>query len=126
MAWNKSKPLGSERYGKDDYIEIKVLAKDYTTAYSKNIAPEGTKWINKHHKVWIDHNGDCIPKRHKIIFLDKNKYNFDINNLLLVPNGIHQVVNAWFKYTEDVELNKAKINLCKLNKEIKDKKNADS
>ena len=122
MAWHKSKPLGSERYGKDDYIEIKVMAKDYTTAYSKNIAPEGTKWINKHHKVWIDHNGDCIPKRHRIIFLDGNKYNFDINNLMLVSLTNHMIMNLYFKYTDNAELNKVKITLSELKHQIRRKK----
>ena len=119
---SRQKTLYSERIGKDGYIAIKVYHKDYTTAYSKNIAKCGTKWIAKHHKIWIDNYGDNIPKGSKIVFLDKNKYNFDINNLQLISNQEQVIMNRWLKYSNNPEITKVKLTLSKLKNVIRKKK----
>ena len=63
-----SKPVGTEKICVDGYIKIKISE---------------DKWMHKHHYVWQQHYGE-IPKGYNIIFLDKNKKNFDINNLAAV------------------------------------------
>lgn len=115
----RAKSIYSERIGKDGYIEIKVYHKEYTTAYSKNIAKCGTKWIQKHHKIWIDNYGDIIPKGSKIVFLDKNKYNFNIDNLKLISNKENAIMNRWLKFSENSIINETKLILCKLKNNIK-------
>lgn len=65
-------PLGSERITKDDYIQIKVQ----DGKLQKN-------WRGKHILVWEEHNGP-LPKGHVIVFGDKDKRNFDLENLILV------------------------------------------
>jgi len=55
------RPVGSERIGKDGYIEIKVA--------------EPKKWKGKHVKIYEDYHGP-VSKGCKVIFLDKNNRNF--------------------------------------------------
>lgn len=63
------KPVGSERVNIDGYIEVKVA--------------DPNKWQLKHRVVWEKHNGK-IPEGYVVIFLDNNKSNLDINNLLMI------------------------------------------
>lgn len=98
-------PLGTERYDKDGYIEVKVTASLYESAGNRGrCSTFDTKWIGKHKKIWIDFYGDKIPEKHKIIFLDKNKYNFSIENLACVSNREHAVMCKKRRYTENAEL----------------------
>lgn len=62
-------PVGTERVNGDGYIDIKIA--------------DPNKWKAKHKIIWEKHNGD-IPKGHAIIFGDRDRRNFDINNLILV------------------------------------------
>lgn len=63
------KPVGSERINVDGYVEVKVA--------------DPNKWQLKHRVVWEKHNGK-IPEGYVVIFLDNNKSNLDINNLLMI------------------------------------------
>ena len=72
------RPIGSERVNKDGYIEVKVA--------------DPNKWRLKHRVVWESVNGK-IPKGYIIIFRDNDKTNTDINNLMLIKQGTHAVLN---------------------------------
>ena len=121
---NRSKPFGSTRTDKNGYLEIKVYAKDYTTAHysHRGATKEGGVWIPMQQKVWIDNNGDNIPPKHKVIFLDGNKYNFEPDNLMLVSSCQNGLMNLYYRYTADKELNKVKITLSELKHQIRRKK----
>lgn len=71
------RPVGSERVNKDGYIEVKV---------------DPNKWRLKHRVVWEAVNGK-ISKGYIIIFRDNDKTNTDINNLMLIKQGTHAVLN---------------------------------
>lgn len=62
--------IGGERTNHSEHIEIKT--------------EEG--WQLKHHFVWKQY-ARKIPKRHKLLFKDGDKRNFDIDNLELVSNA---------------------------------------
>lgn len=74
------RPVGSERVGKDGYIEIKVA--------------EPSTWELKHRVVWREANGE-VPEGHAILFLDQDRTNVSLKNLMLV------------KRTELVRINKS-------------------
>ena len=87
------RPVGSERITKDGYIEIKVA--------------EPNKFDLKHRVVWREHFGE-IPDTHCLRFLDNDKTNCSIDNLLLIPRGANATVNIYNKAdTGNRELNKA-------------------
>ncbi len=95
------KPLGSisER---DGYLMIKTRD------------GHGVKnWEFVHQKIWKEANGP-IPKHHKIIFLDGNRYNCKIENLYLISNEAFAVANRLYKLTDDPDLNKTIIAAAEL------------
>lgn len=74
-------PIGTERIGKDEYIEIKVQD------------GKGNKnWVSKQRFVYESMYGN-IPPKHKVIFLDGNNRNFDPNNLKAVSNAEELIMN---------------------------------
>lgn len=79
--------VGSERLDKDGYTLIKI--------------ENPNKWKLKHRKIWEDNFGE-IPKSHSVIFLDGNRTNFDLFNLILVHRRDLLYMNRYGKYPEDI------------------------
>lgn len=67
-----------ERLDKNGYIEIKVK--------------EPNVWQQKQRYIYEQYYGK-IPKNHKVIFLDGNNRNFNIDNLKLVSGAEHLIIN---------------------------------
>jgi hypothetical protein len=68
----KYTPIGTERLDKSGYVKVKI-AGSYT-------------WKSKNQVIWEAANGP-IPKNHVVIFADRDKSNFDLNNLILVSKA---------------------------------------
>lgn len=66
--WN-CQPVGSKRVNGDGYVDIKIA--------------DPNKWKGKHILIWEGANGP-VPKGHVVIFGDRNKLNFELDNLILV------------------------------------------
>lgn len=96
------KPVGSERITKDGYLERKVA--------------EPRKWRGIHLLVWEEVNGP-VPPRHKVIFIDNNKMNVSIDNLLCVSNEEVMKRNSIHRYP--TEIVKAIKTISKLKKTIR-------
>ena len=78
------KPIGTERIAKDGYIERKVS----DTRTRKD-------WVPVQNIVWMQANGE-IPKGHIVVFKNRNKTDFRLENLELISrqenmrrNSIH-------------------------------------
>lgn len=96
----QTRPKGSERINKDGFTEIKT--------------EPVKKWRLKHHVVYEEYYGEKVVKGDKVLFLDGNRQNFNPKNLFKVSND-EQVCLARSKLLcDDMELNKAAINLAKL------------
>jgi hypothetical protein len=79
------KPLGYERIGKDGYLEIKIAEPNpYTGA--------ATRFLAKHVVVWEEANGS-VPQGMIIRFLDGDKTNCTLANLVLVSRGENAILN---------------------------------
>jgi hypothetical protein len=72
------RPVRSERINVYGYTEVKVA--------------EPNKWKLKQQLVWEEHNGP-IPKGHVIVFGDRDKQNFNIDNLILISKKQLLVLN---------------------------------
>ena len=72
--------VGEERTNVDGYIEIKVS--------------EPNKWELKHRYIYKQHYGS-IPKGYKVIFLDGNKTNLNINNLKAISSHEELIMNEY-------------------------------
>lgn len=96
----QTRPKGSERINKDGFTEIKT--------------EPVKKWRLKHHVVYEEYYGEKVVNGDKVLFLDGNRQNFNPKNLSKVSNS-EQVCLARSKLLgDDVESNKAAINIAKL------------
>lgn len=99
------KEIYSERITKDGYIEVKIA--------------EPNVWKLKHRYVWEQAHGK-VPKGSVIRFLDGNKQNCNIDNLVLISRKEHiETIRNGF-VSENPEITKAVINIAKLNVAVKE------
>lgn len=70
------KPVGSERYSKEGYLQRKVTDTGYPPR----------DWVGVHILLWREHHGE-VPKGHKIAFKDKNKQKIFIENLEMISDA---------------------------------------
>ena len=100
------KPVGTERITKDGYTEIKVK--------------DPNVWKLKHRIIYEEHYGE-IPKGYVVMFLDRDKSNFDINNLILISRNQLRSLNQNDLIKDDPELTKSGIILADLLIKINEK-----
>lgn len=87
-------PIGTERINTEGYTDIKIA--------------DPNKWKAKHHLIWEEANGP-IPKNHVVIFADRNRRNFDLDNLILISRRQLSFLNKHGLIQEDIELTKTGI-----------------
>ena len=95
-------PIGSERFTKDGYLQIKI--KD---------GCQNNNWISKHRLIWEQHFGP-IPPKHRVIFLDGNKNNLDINNLELMSYGQTAIMSKKNLFNNDPMITKIGSKIAKI------------
>lgn len=78
-------PTGAERTSKDGYVEVKV--KRFSDTPGANQC-----WRAKHQIVWEEANGRPVPPSSMIVFADRDKRNFDPDNLVCVPRAEWAVI----------------------------------
>lgn len=107
-------------------VKFNILRNEHTGQFKKGIKPHnfkkvGYEFIDKEGYIWIKtkdnkfkrkqlaiyekHYGK-IPKGYSVIFLDKNKKNFNINNLMLVKNKDKLTAKNRNLITNDKEMTK--------------------
>jgi len=102
------RPVGSERVTVDSYVEVKVS--DISTPDAKT---KQKNWKMKHVVVWEAANGP-VPKGHIVIFLDGNKQNFTLKNLMMVSRQEHAVMCHMNLYSKDRETTKTNYILAQI------------
>ena len=105
------RPIGSERITRDGYIEIKIC--------------DPNKWVLKHNFIYEKEFGK-VPKGHALFFLDQNRQNVSIENLILITRQELAFLNKELKATNNKDVNKTKLLIARikakcsnLNKECK-------
>lgn len=106
--------VGTEKVDRDGYILVKVSDK-------KNVR-KNENWMLKHRYIWEQAHKQKVPDGHAVIFLDQNKRNFDIDNLMLVSRNELLRINHYKKFTDNKEVNKAQVLTTRLESAIKKKK----
>lgn len=86
--------IGEERISSDGYVMVKVR----DGCLNDN-------WELKHRIIYKQHYGD-IPNGYNIMFADKNKRNFDIDNLILVSKSEDLIMNKNNLLYDNKELTK--------------------
>lgn len=101
-----ARPLLSERVNAQGYLEIKVK--------------EPKTWIHKQVYVWEKENNRKLPKGYVVMFLDGNRLNCDIDNLILVHRRELLCLNRNQMLKKDKANNECCLNYVRLNQKIKE------
>jgi len=103
--------VGSERISYDGYIEVKVA--------------EPSVWKRKHTAVWESVNGP-VPEGKVIIFGDRNKQNFDIDNLIMVSRSQLMMMGVKDLIQDNAELTKTGVIIADLYLKITEMKKSNN
>ena len=98
------RPVGSERINADGYTEVKVA--------------EPNKWKLKQRFIYEEATGEKLAKNDVIIFLDGDRQNFDISNLVKMTRVELARYNQDHLYGEEVEINKTAVLVAKLKAKV--------
>lgn len=91
---SKAVPIGTEAIDGGGYIVIKI-------------SHTHPRWIGKHIVNWQEVNG-AVPDGYMLRFLDGNKKNIEVSNLICIPKAVSGIVNMTNPAnTDSAELNKA-------------------
>lgn len=101
-----NKPANAVNVG-DEHMRYSGSKKDDPGyVYVKVCDGKGNKnWMPKQQVIYEKEHGP-IPSKHKVIFADGNRFNFDINNLILVSNSEELIMNRNSLRFDDKELTK--------------------
>lgn len=108
---SNTRNIGDELIEKDGYTLIKV----------QNTGKRYEKWKLKHVFIWEQYHNQKVPKGHIVIFLDGNKSNFNIDNLVCISRRENAKLNQRHLRFNNSELTKTSINIVKLECAIRDK-----
>jgi len=108
MPWNY-KPVGSERVNSEGYVDIKIA--------------DPNKWRAKHVLAWEDASGP-VPKGHVLIFGDGNKFNIELNNLILVSRKQLVRLNQLKLIGDNTELTRTGVIIADICNRIGERKKA--
>ena len=95
-------PVGTEKEREDGYVYVKVQD-----------GRKNRNWMQKHRLIWEQAHGP-VPPGHVVTFLDGDKRNFALDNLVLISRAEHGVLNKRGLRFEDSELTKTSILLAKV------------
>lgn len=96
--------VGSERVNVDGYVEVKIA--------------EPNKWKLKQRFIYEEATGEKLAKNDVIIFLDGDRQNFDISNLVKMTRVELARYNQDHLYGEEVEINKTAVLVAKLKAKV--------
>lgn len=102
------RPVGTERVV-DGYVQTKV--------------EEPNKWESKHKLLWENAHGP-IPKNHVVIFGDRDRRNFDLDNLILVSRAQLSQLNKNALIQDNADLTRTGVIIADLITEISSRKKA--
>lgn len=102
-------PVGTIRTHKG-YKEIKV---------SDDVGKHTKNWMLLHQKIWEDHHGK-LANDEVVVFLDGNKENCSIENLIAIPKSMQGVMCGYGLFSIEPTLTRANIEWCKLRQALID------
>lgn len=115
------KTLSQDHYRNCNRYDIgdEIIENGYVLVKINNVKGSREKrnrrnWVQKHRLIWEQHYGK-IPNGCQIIFLDGDKFNFDIDNLYCLDCRFMSILNRnkWLKGNKELTL--TAIKWCELN-----------
>ena len=102
---SEKKPIGTEWLRKDGMVLIKI--------------GEPSVWTYKQRYIYEKHHGK-LPKGYKVIFLDQDRTNFDINNLMAVPASDALVAHNLKVLSSDADVTKTGLMIAGIYNKVKE------
>jgi len=99
-------PIGAEKIDGHGYTLVKV------SHHGKR-----TNWKYKHRLIWEKANGP-IPEGYRVIFLDRNRSNFSLDNLALATKAETAYMNRNGLFFDDSERTRTGLAIARLNNSI--------
>ena len=96
--------LFSERIDVDGYVLIKIA--------------EPNKWQHKHRYIYEKHYGVKLQRSDVVIFLDGNRQNFEISNLVKMTRAELVRYNQDHFYGDDSNINRCAVGIAKLKTKV--------
>ncbi len=105
VSWNKGRKLGSE-WGKQTHFKKGNHPHNYKPIGSKRITKDGyhetkvadpKKWKQDHVVMWEQANGP-VPKTCVLRFIDGNKNNITLSNLMLIATAQNMKLNTIHRF----------------------------
>lgn len=103
-----TREIGSIRYDKDGYKKIKV-----------SDDKKGKANWQLYHRYIFEKEFGKVPKGYAVIFADGNKYNFDLDNLVLVSRNELARLNQDKLIFDNADLTKSGLQLVKMKNKIR-------
>lgn len=97
-------PVGTEKINSDGYVTVKVQEDGHY----------GQRWKLKSRIVWEQHHGRKLKSSEKIIYLDGNPLNLSMDNLKLITDKEHAVMNKSRLRFNDAELTQIGLNVARI------------
>lgn len=98
VSHNKA-PVGSEVLRDDGYLWRKIA--------------QPKTWKQVHRILWEDVHGE-IPSEHKLLFIDGDRLNISLNNLVLITSAQMLILNRKGLIYNDPELTKTGVNIAQV------------
>ena len=92
---------------------------DKKTGYTY-IKTSNSGWMLKHRFIWERHNGR-VPDGYSVVFLDQDKNNFDIDNLVSIEDRDKLVAKNMKLFSNNKDLTKTGLLVAKLRNKCYDK-----
>ncbi|WDL96917.1 HNH endonuclease signature motif containing protein [Alicyclobacillus sp. ALC3] len=86
-------PVGSERVNTDGYVDIKIA--------------DPNQWRGKHLIEWERYNGRPVPEGYVVLFGDRDHFNFEPDNLILVSRAQLAIMNKRKLIQDDADLTRS-------------------
>lgn len=99
-------PMGTELLKADGYVYIKVS--DIRGVHSK------TNWKQKHRIIYEKYYGITLNPKDKVVFLDGDHFNFEIDNLEILTESENLIRNLRGLNFKDKELSRTGVTLAKV------------
>ena len=103
------KPVGSERINVDGYVEVKTK--------------ESKRWRLKQRVLYEQYHGVKLEKNDVVLFLDGNRQNFEISNLVKMTRAELARYNQDHFYGDDSDINRCAVGIAKLKTKVGELKN---
>ena len=118
VAPSRKRPIGYERTDRDGYVMVKVRDSEVDGIQRQERGRVNENYRLKHHVVWEQANDRPVPPSTMIVFADRDKLNFDPENLVAVPRSLWSVISRQGYSYSDRESLEACIALAELNSKV--------